>query len=619
MVRYFFPLSLIIGLALLIYSNTFQVPFHFDDRPNISQNPNIQIEALNWGRLVSLIQNSYKESLRVFSFLTFALNFYFGGLHVFGYHLINLIIHVLSGIFLYWFLRLTFQIPFLQLRYGSISFPVVLLTSLLFIVHPIQTQSVTYIVQRMASMAGMFYLLTFALFIKGRTKAGPVRLLYFTGGAVTYLLGVFTKENVAVLPFFVVLFEFYFLRQFDISPKGKKIIFSMVLGLLVLLGIGFLMLGERYINLVIEGYKFRSFTMGERVLTQFRVVLYYLTLLVYPHPSRLNLDHDFSISRSLLEPPTTLIALLILIGLIGYSLWSAKDKPLFSFFTLWYFGNLAIESSIFPLEMVFEHRLYLPSVGPFLLFSLMVFRSIEPWGLKKKWVWLIPFFIIVPLSVWTYQRNSVWKSELDLWQDCVKKSPLKGRAHHNLGFVYYEMGRLEEAQRELEKSIRLNPDYALSWYNLGLVAYKKGWMDRAIDYYKRSIKLDSTYPEAYYNLGLAYYRKGLYEDAIKTYLRFLEMRPSYRNAYVNLALAYGGLKRWKEALLAFEEERKRFPDNYHIDVYLGFIHRDMGDYPKALFHLRKALTYPNLPHRDFVVEVIRSIEKAEQSNRRTKF
>lgn len=619
MVRYFFPLSLIIGLAFLIYSDTFQVPFHFDDRPNISQNPNIQIDSLTLERLISLIKISYKESLRIFSMLTFALNFYFGGLDVFGYHLVNLVIHTLSGIFLYWFLRLTFEIPSLKERYGSISSPVVILTSLLFIVHPIQTQSVTYIVQRMASMAGMFYLLTMTLYLKGRITEGRARFLYFGGGVMTYLLGVFTKENVAILPFFVSLFEFYFFQQFDLSPRGKRIAFSMALGLFILLGLGFLILGERYINVVIEGYKFRSFTMGERILTQFRVVLYYLTLLAYPHPSRLNLDHDFTLSRSLLDPPTTLFSLLIICGLIGYCIWSAKKKPLFSFFTLWYFGNLGIESSIFPLEMVFEHRLYLPSVGPFFLFSLLVFRTIEAWGVKKKWVWLIPFFIIIPLSIGAYQRNSVWRSELELWQDCVKKSPWKGRSHHNLGFVYYEMGKLEEAQRELEKSLRLNPDYALSWYNLGLIAYKKGWMDRAIDYYKKSIDLDPNYPESYYNLGLAYYRKGCYEEAIQAYKKFLEMKPNYRNAYLNLGLAYSELKRWEEALWAFEEERRRYPDNYHIDVYLGFIYRDMGNYAKALTHFRMALDYPNLPHRDFIKEMILTIEKAQKPNQRSRF
>jgi hypothetical protein len=127
--------------------------------------------------------------------------------------------------------------------------------------------------------------------------------------------------------------------------------------------------------------------MSERMLTQFRVVLYYLTLLIYPHPSRLNVDYDFPLSKSILDPPTTLISMVVVLGLIGYGLWVAKKRPLLSFCILWYFGNLVIESSILPIEMLYEHRLYLPSIGPFILFGLGVVRATEKgkerWALKE--------------------------------------------------------------------------------------------------------------------------------------------------------------------------------------------------------------------------------------------
>jgi hypothetical protein len=182
---------------------------------------------------------------------------------------------------------------------------------------------------------------------------------------------------VAILPLFIALYEFYFFQKLDLSPKGRKIVLGLVLSLLILLALGFAIWGKRYINVIIEGYQYRTFTMSERALTQFRIVLYYITLLIYPHPSRLNLDYDFPISKTILDPPATLISILIVAGLIGYSIWTAKKRPVLSFCILWYFGNLVIESSIFPLEMVYEHRLYLPAVGPFVLFSIMVIRGIE--------------------------------------------------------------------------------------------------------------------------------------------------------------------------------------------------------------------------------------------------
>jgi hypothetical protein len=386
--RHLIAIGLIAGVALLAYSNTFHVPFHFDDQINITNNPNVQIRQFSWYRLEQLVKNTYKESIRIFSYFTLALNYYFGGFNVFGYHLVNLIVHIASGIFLYWFLILTFNLPFLEERYGPISYKVALFTSLIFIVHPIQTQSVTYVVQRMASMAGMFYLLSMVLYIKGRLSIGRSRLFYFGGMVLSYLLGVFSKENVAILPVFIALYEFYFFQNLDLSPKGRKILFSLAGALLILGAFGFIIWGQRYINVIIEGYQYRTFTMSERVLTQFRVVLYYLTLLIYPHPSRLNLDYDFPISKTIFDPFTTLLSILIVAGLVGYSIWTAKKRPVISFCILWYFGNLVIESSVFPLEMVFEHRLYLPAVGPFILFGLLTVRGIEK--LKNKISFLKP-------------------------------------------------------------------------------------------------------------------------------------------------------------------------------------------------------------------------------------
>jgi hypothetical protein len=373
---------LIVAVGLVAYSNTFQVSFRFDDYPNILSHPDVQINVLSWQRFEQLFRNTYEVTIRVFSYLTFALNYYFGGVDVFGYHLVNLIIHIASGVFLYWLLILTFNLPHLKEKYGPISYKTALFASLIFISHPIQTQAVTYIVQRMASMAGMFYLLSMVLYVKGRLSTGRFRYLFFGGVVLSYLIGIFSKENVAILPVFVALYEFTFFQNLDLSPRGKKRVFR-ILGVLLVVGIlGIIVWGNRYIKDIVEGYGIRTFTMSERILTQFRVVLYYLTLLVYPHPSRLNLDYDFPISKTILDPPTTLVSILIIAGLIGYSMWGAKKRPMVSFWILWYFGNLVIESSFLPLEMVYEHRLYLPSVGPFVLFSLLIVRGLEK--LKNK-------------------------------------------------------------------------------------------------------------------------------------------------------------------------------------------------------------------------------------------
>jgi hypothetical protein len=380
-----FPVKhlLVIGLMAIItlaaYSNTFRVPFQFDDYPNIVENASIFLKDFSLAWLKHLVEVNYKGSIRIFAYLTFALNYYLAGLNVFSYHVINFFIHLSSGLLLYWFLLLTFSLPSLRERYGPIAFPAALFSGLLFLCHPIQTQSVTYIVQRMASMSGLFYLLAMVLYVKGRLSSGRKRFLFWLGMGGSYVLGLFTKENVAILPLFVALYEFCFFQNPELTSKRRKALLY-AFGSVALLGVLMALIwGKRYITVIIEGYQTRDFTLLERVLTQFRVVLYYLTLLVYPHPSRLNLDYDFPTSHGLLDPPTTLLSILIFVGLIGFSLRSLRKRPLLSYFILWYFGNLLIESSIFPLEMVYEHRLYLPSIGPFILFSLGVLRGIEKW------------------------------------------------------------------------------------------------------------------------------------------------------------------------------------------------------------------------------------------------
>ncbi len=375
--KHFAAAALIVGVALLAYSNSFYVPFQFDDLPNILRNSSVHLDSLAWGRMLQLIHDIYKSSIRVVSYSSLALNYYYSRFDVFSYHVVNWVIHVMAGVLLYGLLVVTFSLPSLQKTYGTVAYRTALFATLIFVAHPIQTQSVTYIVQRMTSLAAMFYLLSLFLYAKGRLSRGVPRFAFFTGTVLSYLLGILSKENAAILPLFVCLYEFFFFQNLELGPRGKRGV-VMLIGVFVLMGVlGWLLWGKRYLQFTIEGYAYHGFTMKERGLTQFRVVVYYLTLLIYPHPSRLNLDYDFPISKGILTPPTTLLSILIVGGLIGYSIWTAKKRPVVSFWILWYFGNLFVESSIFPLDIIFEHRLYLPSVGPFVLFSLFVVSGME--------------------------------------------------------------------------------------------------------------------------------------------------------------------------------------------------------------------------------------------------
>jgi len=701
-------IGLMAAIAFIAYSNTFHVPFQFDDYPNIINELSIRLHTITFHWLGQLIKN-IKDSIRFFAYFTFALNYYFGKFDVFGYHLVNLLIHITSGILLYWLLLVTLNLPSLKERYGPIAFPIALFSSLLFISHPIQTQSVTYIVQRMASMAGMFYLLAMLLYVKGRLSLERKRFLFLAGAALSYLLGLFTKENVAILPLFIALYEFYFFQNFDLSAKRKKTLIYLV-GAVLLLGVlGLLFWGKHYFDVIIEGYKIRDFTLTERLLTQFRVVLYYVTLLLYPHPSRFNLDHDFPLSKGTLDPPTTLLSILIVAGLIGYSLWTAKKRPLLSYCILWYFGNLVIESSIIPLEMVFEHRLYLPAIGPFVLFATLVVKGWEKLKqtIEKKHqtldirqktessrqyaegriqeieqsrqktesrrletesslrrdlpLWIVFLLISILFCLGSYQRNKVWRSEITLWEDCVKKSPNKNRPHYNLGLNYYNKGRYQEsveaykkaihikpnepdfynnlgqAHRALrsyheaieayQKAIQIKPNYSFALINLGETYIEMGRYQEAIETLRKAIQLKPNDAAFYQNMGVACRKIGRYREAIEAYQEAIRLKPDSSDAYNNLGLAYYSLNRCQEATEAFKNAIRLKPNDEEFYYNLGVTYTTLGNHPagiesyqmvirikpdhvKARFNL--GLSYLILKRRDLALEqyrILRDLDK----------
>jgi tetratricopeptide (TPR) repeat protein len=617
-------IGLMAAIAFIAYANTFHVPFQFDDYPNIVNELSIRLHTITFHWLGQLIKN-IKDSIRFFAYFTFALNYYFGKFDVFGYHLVNLLIHITSGILLYWLLLVTLNLPSLKERYGPIAFPIALFSTLLFISHPIQTQSVTYIVQRMTSMAGMFYLLAMLLYVKGRLSPGRERFLYFVGMGVSYLLGLFSKENVAILPLLIALYEFYFFQNFDLSPKGKKTLIYLV-GAVLLLGVlGLLFWGKRYFDVIIEGYKIRDFTLTERLLTQFRVVLYYVTLLLYPHPSRFNLDHDFPLSKGILDPPTTLFSILIVVGLMGYSIWTAKKRPLLSYCILWYFGNLVIESSIFPLEMVFEHRLYLPAIGPFVLLATLVVKGWEEikerlrlrlrlredttqrrlraetsFGVQARntdmaggWrdypLWGL-FLVVTVLLVWgSYERNKIWRSEITLWEDCVKKSPNKNRPHYNLGLNYYNKGRYQESIEAYKKAIHIKSNEPDSYNNLGQALRALRSYQGAIEAYQKAIQIKPNYPFALINLGATYVEMGRYQEAIEALKKAIQLKPNDAGIYHNMGVAYRRIGRYQEAIEAYQEAIRLKPDNSDAYNNLGLAYYSLNRCQEAMEAFKNAI------------------------------
>ncbi|MFC1580363.1 tetratricopeptide repeat protein [Thermodesulfobacteriota bacterium] len=523
-------LGIMIIVCFLAYSNTFQSPLTFDDGANIRDNHHIRLSELTWK---GISEAAFKSPLsnRPVANVSFALNYYFHQHEVLGYHLVNLILHITTGILLYFFIGTTLKLPSVRAMDGPAGW-VPFFAALIWLVHPLQTQSVTYIVQRMNSMAACFYVLAFLLYVKARqSKGGVAKGLLFTGCGLAAIMAMGSKETSATLPFFIFLYEWYFFQELNIAWL-KRHARHLAAILLVLALLALLYLGADPLETVLAGYGHRDFNMVQRVLTQFRVVLFYLGLLIFPFPARLNLVHDFPLSHSLTDPVTTLLSMGFVLGLFCVAVFLAKKERLLSFCIFWFLGNLVIESSIIGLEMVFEHRTYLPSMLMILVFVVLLYRAIP----SRRLGMVILCAMTIIFSVWTYARNSVWRDNVTLWTDCVIKSPGKPRAHLNLGRALAGQGKYKSAVIQFTEALGIKPDYAKAHNNLGAALASQKKYDQAIVHYTRALQIKPGYAKAHNNLGAALANQKKYGQAIAHLTEALRIKPDYESARRNLAL-----------------------------------------------------------------------------------
>jgi len=611
-----FLLFIILGFG--IYSNTLEVPFLFDDIIRIPDNPDVRMTKITFNKIRNAAFGEYSASNRPIGNITFALNYYFHQYNLTGYHVVNIIIHILNSIFLYLFIKTTLSISTqysanaLAIESHSPSF-IAFCAALIWLANPIHTQSVTYVVQRLNSMAAMFYILSFLLYVKGRvrqrrcatlnpqskTNCSPknrkigksFRLLaftfYFSGAVVAWMLALGSKQNAAMLPFFIFLYEWYSFQNLDWYWFKRHFKYVFVVVILFCL-IGLIYMGFNPLKKIASSpsYARNNFTFIERVLTQPRVVVYYLSLLFFPHPSRLNLDYDFRLSHSLIDPVTTLFSILAIIGIIGLAVYIARKERLLSFCILWFFGNLVIESSVIPLAIIYEHRTYLPSMLVSLLIVVLGYRYIKP-----KWIGVAIMCAVIGLfSFWTYHRNNVWGNDVTFWRDCVNKSPQKARPHSNLGLALANQGKRTEAIEQYSEALRISPNYFQPHIYMGDVLREEGRMEKAIHHYSEALRINPYLPKAHNKLGLSLASQGKMDEAIKHYSKALEVDPDHLEAHINLGNALIAQQGVTATAISHLNEALRL-DPKSVAAYnsLGIALIRMGKIDEAIAHFRKAL------------------------------
>jgi len=567
-----------------IYSRTFESPFVFDDLARIKENPTIRLTQLSFKEIVKAGFKSSKT--RPVAFISFALNYYFNQYDPAGYHIVNLCIHILAGFFLFLFIKSTLKIPGLKNRFSHPDL-IALGAALIWLVHPVQTQSVTYIVQRMNSMASLLFVVSFWFYAKGRlVENGSRKWLWYIGATLAWLVSLGCKQITVTLPFLVLLYEWYFFQDLSQDWLKRSLKWALpIIALLVLIALIYTNFSPLEKISRLKDFANNEFTISERALTQLRVVVYYISLLLYPHPSRLNLDYDFPLSYSLINPLTTLPAQVLILGLIALGCFLAKNQRLMSFCIFWFLGNLVVESSVIPLAIIFEYRLYLPSM----LIGLAAVDLLNRYLNSQLLIAGICAVLITIFSYWTFQRNEVWRDAVTLWTDCVEKSPNKARPHTNLGEALLYQKRYDEALTNLLKAIQLDPNYIEARLNLGYLYGKQGKTDKAIEQYHKAIQIDPNYAKAYNNLGVALSKLDKTDEAISNYQKALQIDPELSDAHMNMGVALAAQNKNDAAIEYFNKALQLNPNLARAQFLLGDALLKRGQTERGIHHIEIAL------------------------------
>jgi tetratricopeptide (TPR) repeat protein len=580
----FFLIFVILITGIIAYSNSFDCSLHFDDADFFEKIDKIASPGIgDWFLLFPS---------RPIGTLTFALNYYFHGLDVWGYHLVNLIIHLTNALLIWWLTWLTLSTPVMKdTEISRHKTMLAFLTGLLFVTHPLATQSVTYIAQRFASLATLFYLLSLILFVRGKLRHGNknIRTLLFGGSLISAILGMLTKEIVFTLPFAILLYDYCFLKTTSWKPERKdsSLILSFIMLVIFILLFFLLSPSANPFNTVPpgQGYYY-SISMKEYFFTQFRVILTYLRLFILPINQ--NLDYDYQLSTGFFQLKTFFSFSLLLV-ILAMGVLSFKRYRLISFGIFWFFLTMSVESSIVPISqnVIFEHRTYLPGFGFFLTLTGAFF-----YFFRERYIKIVVIILLIIASintVLTYQRNEIWKSEYTLWSDCIKKSPNKARTNNNFGLVLFGEGKILEAIEHYNKAINLTPDYIPPYCNRGNAYTQLGWYQQAFEDYNKAISLQPDVAEAYFNRGSAYFKFGRHQLAIDDFNKAIVLNPNYTKAYNNRGIIYGELGQYQRAIDDFNKAISLDHNNIKFYNNRAFAYAKLGQYQRAIEDYNEAI------------------------------
>ena len=565
---------LIVAAVLLAYCNTFAAPFHFDDLYRIVKNP--PVHTL-WPPTVAM-----SKSNRPFAEYTFAINYAIHGDAVWGYHALNLFIHITASLCLYGIVRRTLAL--LPSRQGESGELLALAIALIWAVHPLQTQAVTYIYQRVESLMALAYLATLYCFIRARESEDPRR--WYLGSVAACAYGMGCKEVMVTAPLIVLWYDRAFIagswRELFWKRRGYYA------GLLATWGV----LAWAMLHYAV------SYTCGDQIsvegltpwtycLSQAGVIVHYLRLCFWPQGQCF--DYGWPVVTTIYE---VLPQALLIVSLLGTVLWCLFRYPQGSFIGGWFFLILAPTSSILPIiDLAVEHRMYLPlaavTATAVLVFATVCARLFQQERVRTRVVVISTLSAAFFLAVATCQRNRVYRSTHRLWIDVVAKRPDNARGYYNLSVVFQSDGQFAQALEYCQKAIELDPHYLPAYNNAGAAAEKLGKTSQAMQYYSRVLEMSPEHAQAHFNVGQLL-RHTSSEQAMKHFRLALRAKPDWSEAHNNL----GAVLARRDPLLAEEHYRlalKYDPRNAEAHNNQANLLVRRGQLVDAIVHYRRAL------------------------------
>lgn len=561
---------LIILISVAIYSNTTDVPFVFDDEEFIEYNPAVKDSVylyLPYTLKSSLPSALVKNTIvtRYIGYWSFYLNNLISGDYVLGLHVFNIAVHVACSLAVY--LLVLWLATAAGIKNGPARNSLAFWVALLFAVHPVQTQAVTYLSQRFASMVALFYVMAVAFYVRHRVSG---KLAWLVASILATLAAMHTKENAFTIPFVVGAVELLFFTDGTRSRALRLLPFVLLLMVIP----AHVMCAETWLDkeainsMVTVSVKL---SRSEYLITSIRIMATYLRLLLLPVNQ--SLDYAYPTYGSLMNPEVLASATLILAMLAWALVQFRRDrarsgyKLLAGFGILWFFVTISVENSAIVLvNVMFEHRLYLPSVGLLLSATCLTYEYAEKFDLKKVAA-VIGLCVVLAFSWATYARNEYWRDPARLWADSAAKHPHNARAygniaavleragdianalsmrqvvdisewnwkaHYNVGSVYMNQGQTTKALEHLDAAARLTPDSTYVHNNLALVYLAEGQRDRALAHLKLAVLLDNRNSKALYNIGIYHIEDGRRDMGVF----FLEsaLVQDERNAKAHMAL-----------------------------------------------------------------------------------